>query len=52
MPKELEAQKDAIWSSLKGKKNPRTGKQYTESDAYAIATASFKKRNKGGKNES
>ena len=32
----------AIWDSIKGKKNPKTNKPFTESDAYAMATARWK----------
>ena len=37
-----------IWASIKGKRNPRTNKPFTESDAYAIATTAWKKAH-GGK---
>ena len=43
MPKRMEDIKDAIWKSIKGKINPRTRKPYTESDAYAMATATYKR---------
>ena len=44
MPKELEAIRDAISKSLKGKKNPRTKKPYSESDIYAISTKVYEKK--------
>jgi len=42
MPQELDKLKDAIWDNLRGKINPRTRKKYTESEAFAIATARLK----------
>lgn len=42
-PEKLESIKDSIWKKLQGKINPRTKKPYTESDAYAIATVTWKK---------
>jgi hypothetical protein len=36
--------KDSIFRSLAGKKNPRTGKPYTEDEKYAIAVAAYKKK--------
>lgn len=42
MPAELEKLKNAIWDNLRGKINPRTRKKYTESEAFAIATARMK----------
>lgn len=44
MPAELDRLQKEIWARLKGKTNPRTKKPYTESDAWAIATAQFKKK--------
>jgi len=49
MPLEMERIKDLIWKSIRGKRNPRTNKPYTESDAYAIAQTIYKKKQKGGK---
>ena len=46
MPAGLDKLKSEIWSKLKGKNNPRTNKPYTESDAWAIATAQWKKSGK------
>ena len=46
MPAGLENMKRDIWSNLKGKINPRTKKNYTESEAWAIATAQWKKSGK------
>lgn len=46
MPKGLENLKKKIWGGLKGKMNPRTKKPYTESEAWAIATAQWKKSGK------
>jgi hypothetical protein len=43
MPAGLEKLKTEIWNKLKGKINPRTDKPYIESDAWAIATAQWKK---------
>jgi len=43
MPKGLDQLKQKIWAKLKGKINPRTRKPYTESEAWAIATAQWKK---------
>ena len=43
MPAELDRLQKRIWKQLKGKKNPKTGKPYSESDAFAIATDQFKK---------
>jgi len=48
MPKEFDDMVRKIWASMKGKKNPRTNKPFTESDAYAVATAAWKKSH-GGK---
>ena len=49
MPKILEEYKKAIWKSLKGRKNPRTNKSYTESEAWAIATDTYNKKYNWGK---
>lgn len=46
MPAGLENMKRDIWSNLKGKINPRTKKNYTESEALAIATSQWKKSGK------
>ena len=46
MPKKLEELKKKIWARLEGKTNPRTKKPYTESEAWAIATAQFKESGK------
>lgn len=46
MPVGLDKLKKKIWGGLKGKINPRTKKPYTESDAWAIATAQWKKSGK------
>jgi hypothetical protein len=43
MPKKFDDMVKRIWDSLRGKKNPKTGKMYTNSDAYAMATAQWKK---------
>lgn len=48
MPAAFDRMVRKIWKSIKGTKNPRTGKPFTESDAYAIATAQWKKGH-GGK---
>ncbi|MHA1827676.1 MAG: HK97 family phage prohead protease [Candidatus Heimdallarchaeaceae archaeon] len=48
MPAAFDRMVRRIWAAIKGKKNPRTGKPFTESDAYAIATAQWKKTH-GGK---
>ncbi len=45
MPAGLDKLKMRIWGRLKGKMNPRTKKQYTESEAWAIATSQFKSKN-------
>lgn len=39
MPAGLDKLKKKIWDNLKGKISPRTKKLYTESEAWAIATA-------------
>lgn len=46
MPEGLDELKSKIWSGLKGKTNPRTKKPYTESEAWAIATAQWKRSGK------
>jgi hypothetical protein len=46
MPKGLDILKQKIWENLRGKINPRTRKRYTESEAWAIATARWKKSGK------
>lgn len=46
MPVGLDRLQKKIWNRLKGKINPRTKKPYTESDAWAIATAAYKKQKK------
>ena len=46
MPEGLDKLQKEIWDGLKGKTNPRTNKPYTESDAWAIATAQWKKSGK------
>lgn len=43
MPKAFDEMRMKMLSSLRGKKNPRTGKPYSESDIYAIAVAQWKK---------
>ncbi len=48
MPAKFDRMVSDIWKGMKGKKNPRTNKPYTESDAYAVATAGWKKTH-GGK---
>ena len=48
MSKEFDNILSAIKQSMKGKNNPKTGKAYTDSDLYAIATAAYQK--KYGKN--
>ena len=53
MPKKFEDMVKGIWDSIRGKKNPRTGKPFTESDAYAMATAKWKEMgHKAPKHES
>jgi len=42
MPKKFEDMVAGIWSSIKGKVNPKTKKPFTESDAYAMATSRWK----------
>lgn len=42
MPAGLDKLQKKIWENLEGKVNPRTKKPYTESDAWAIATARWK----------
>lgn len=44
MPEELENIRKSVWDRIKGKTNPKTKKPYTESDAWAIATAQYKKK--------
>lgn len=44
IPAEVESCKKKIMSS--GRKNPRTGKPYTESEAYAICQAAYNKKKK------
>uniref|UniRef100_A0A6M3ISY2 Uncharacterized protein n=1 Tax=viral metagenome TaxID=1070528 RepID=A0A6M3ISY2_9ZZZZ len=44
MPAEFDKMVKSIKDSFKGKINPRTKKPYTESDAYAIATSTWKKK--------
>ena len=46
MPAGLDKLQKEIWNKLKGKTNPRTKKPYTESEAWAIATAQWKKSGK------
>lgn len=48
MPAKFDRMVDKIRKSMKGKKNPRTGKLFTDGDIYAIATAAWKKTH-GGK---
>ena len=48
MPAKFDSMVSKIWKGMKGKKNPRTSKPFTESDAYAIATTTWKKAH-GGK---
>jgi len=48
MPPEFDRLRQKIAKSLKGKKNPRTKKPYTDSEIYAIAVAAWKKTH-GGK---
>ena len=45
MPAELERLRKAIWEEIKGKINPKTKKPFNESDAWAIATAQYKRKN-------
>jgi len=47
MPKKFDDMVSKIWASMKGKTNPRTGKPFTKSDAYAVATAQWKKLHGG-----
>jgi len=44
MPKEFDDMIASIKKTLSGQKNPKTGKAYTESDIYAIATTAYKKK--------
>lgn len=44
MPKQFDDILAGIKKSLKGKKNPRTNKPYTDSDLYAIAQQAYKKK--------
>jgi len=44
MPQRWKDLVDAIRKSNKGKTNPKTGKPYSESDIYAIAMATYKKK--------
>lgn len=44
IPKAFDDILSAIRSELKGKTNPKTGKAYTDSDFYALATAAYKKK--------
>ncbi len=46
MPIGLENLKKKIWGELKGTINPRTKKHYIESEAWAIATAQWKRAGK------
>ncbi len=48
MPKAFDDMVSSIKKAIKGKKNPKTGKPFTDSDAFAIATAQWKKAH-GGK---
>ncbi len=48
MPAKFDRMVSKIWNGMKGKKNPRTNKPFTESDAFAVATATWKKAH-GGK---
>lgn len=45
MPKKFEDMLTSIKSELKGKTNPKTKKTYTDSEIYAIAVSSYKKKN-------
>ena len=47
MPAAFDRMVSKIWKGIKGTKNPRTGKSFTESDAYAIATVQWKKGHGG-----
>lgn len=47
MPKKFDDMVKGVWNSIRGKKNPKTNKPYTESDAYAMATAQWKKSHSG-----
>ncbi len=44
MPKDWLELKSKIFASLKGKKNPRTNKPYSEDELYAIAVSAYKKK--------
>ena len=48
MPAKFDRMVDSILKGMRGKKNPRTGKSFTRSDAFAVATATWKKSH-GGK---
>jgi len=48
MPAKFDRMVDKIWKSISGKKNPKSNKMFTKSDAYAMATAQWKKMH-GGK---
>lgn len=44
MPKAFDDMLNAIKKNLSGQTNPRTNKKYTESEIYAIAVATYKKK--------
>lgn len=44
MPKEFDDILKAIKQSLSGKTNPKTNKQYTDSELYAMAVSAYKKK--------
>ena len=46
MPKKFDDMRASIKRSLSGKKNPKTGKPYTDSDIFAIARDAYKKKYK------
>jgi len=46
MPKGLDVLQKKIWNRMRGKINPRTKKPFTESDAWAVAIAQWKKMGK------
>lgn len=48
MPAKFDRMVSKIWTGMRGKRNPRTNKPFTRSDAYAIATVTWKKAH-GGK---
>ena len=46
IPQKFDDMLSSIKKTLKGKKNPKTNKPYSNSDLYAIATTAYKKKYK------